>query len=365
MKPPFFTQKPYAIPSMNRVRMMDLPGLDFPESCKGKFAFHLLSTAHLKNMVLGHNDVLGLDANSPDLLRAFDGCFTAVSAQVRATAKEIAEEYGRFLAYLLLTLKRGDAINRAARADWRDVHWEFWAQIEQVYVGGGVLAGHLGAIAIAQAEWMMHEAGFPDFTLIRSPYAAHLPLIGVGRDAPADAQAMLAFDFGQTNVKTAVSHYNGGELVQLTSLPSHPAPCTDLNLNKDPFLAQETFDQMLLIIEKSWHHAQAQFSLTPRISMSVACYMLDGHPIKAYDWGCYGRLQALTTHMQTMFTEQISARLNMPIQVKLHHDGAAAAMVYAGVEKTAVLTFGTAIGNGYPSDGLELRPLSAKKLIIN
>ncbi len=136
MIPPFFTQKPYAIPSMNRVRIMDLLGLDLPEVCKGKQAFQLLSTENLCNMVLAHNDVLQLDVNAPDLLRAFDGCFTAVSSPIRSTAENIAREYGRYLAYLLLTLKRGDAISRAARPDWRDVHWEFWAQIEQVYVGG-------------------------------------------------------------------------------------------------------------------------------------------------------------------------------------------------------------------------------------
>ena len=358
MRPPFFTQKPYAIPSMNRVKIMDLPGLDLPESCRGKLAFHLLSTETLKSKVLQQNDVLGLDENSPDLLRAFDECFTAVSTKIRSTAEQIAMEYGRFLSYLFLTLKRGDQINRDARPDWRDVHWEFWSQIERVYVGGGLLAGHLGAIATAEAESQMHAAGFPDFRIIRSPFAAHLPLIGVARDVPEDAQAMLVFDFGQTNVKTAVSLYKSGELVQLIPQHSMPALCTELNLSKDPVLAQQTFAQMLDMVESVWHQAKKSYPLTPQISMSLACYMLNGHPIKDYDWGCYGRLQLLAPLMQTMFTEQVSARLGLPIQVKLHHDGAAAAMVYAREEKTAVLTFGTAIGNGYPSENVNLIPLA-------
>lgn len=371
MKPPFFTQKPYAIPSMNRVRIVDLPGLDLPESCKGKLAFHLLSTENLRSMVLANNDVLQLDVDAPDLLRAFDRCFTSASklyghkSPIRTTAEQIAREYGRFLAYLLLTLKRGDPINRAARPDWRDIHWEFWAQIEQVYVGGGLLAGQLGAIAITAAAEMIHAAGFPDFNLKRSPFAAHLPLIGVARDAPAAAQTQLVFDFGQTNVKSAVAKYDAGVLTQINILPSVPAPCTDLNLNKDPVLAQQTGDQMLDIVCKTWRQGVGQFPLTHQLSVSLACYLLDGHAIKDYDWGCYGRLQALTNHIQTMFTERVSARLHIPIQVKLHHDGTAAAMVYAGEEKTAVLTFGTAIGNGYPAEGLELRPLSEKLSILN
>ncbi len=363
MTPPFFTQKPYAIPSMNRVRMVDLPGLDLPESCRGKLAFHLLSAENLRKMVLAHNELLQLDVDAPDLLRVFDGCFTAVLAPVRDTAEQIAWEYGRYLAYLLLTLKRGDAINRAARPDWRDIHWEFWAQIEQVYVGGGLLAGHLGMTAISEAEVMIHAAGFPDFRVRRSSFAAHLPLIGVARDAPVDAQAMLVFDFGQTSVKCAVAAFESGVLTALNVLPTMDSPCTDLNLNKDPVLAQQTLDQMLNIICTSWHQAADSYPLTHQLSMSLACYLLDGHPIKEYDWGCYGRLQALTSHMQTLFSAQVAARLQLPIQVRLHHDGTAAAMVYAGEGKTAVLTFGTAIGNGYPSEDLELRPLSNNLLI--
>ena len=326
MNPPFFTQKPYAIPSLNRVRIVDLPGLDLPELCKGKLAFHLLSSENLRNMVLAHNDVLQLDVNAPDLLRVFDGCFTAVSTPIRTTAEQIAWEYGRFLATLLLTLKRGDAINREARPDWGDIHWEFWAQIEQVYVGGGLLAGHLGTIAVVEAEAMIHASGFPDFRIQRSLFAAHLPLIGVARDAPTDAQSMLVFDFGQTSVKCAVARYKTGMLTEIHVLPSLASPCTDLNLNKDPILAQQTLDQMLDIICTTWHQAAAQFPLSPHLSMSLACYLLNGHAIKEYDWGCYGRLQALTNHMQTMFTEQVTTRL----QVRLHHEGAAAAMVYVG-----------------------------------
>ena len=183
---------------------------------------------------------------------------------------------------------------------------------------------------------MIHASGFPDFRVRRSPFAAHLPLVGVARDAPTDAQAMLVFDFGQTSVKCAVAAYESAVLTELHLLPSTAAPCTDLNLNKDPILAQKTLDQMLGIISMTWQQVADSYPLTQQVSMSLACYLLDGHPIKDYDWGCYGRLQTLTNHMQTLFTAQVAARLQIPIKVRLHHDGAAAAMVYAGGGKTAV-----------------------------
>ena len=358
MQNPFW-REPIAIPSMNRVRIVDLPGLDLPESCRGRLAYHLLSKKNLKDMVLAQREVLQLRPDVPDLLRTFDGCFTAVSTPIRTTAEQIAQEYGRYIAYLLLTLKRGDAVNRAARPDWRDVHWDFWGQIELVYVGGGLLAGHLGEAAVAEAAALIHSAGFPSFVFKRSDYAAYLPLLGVARCASAGAAAMLCFDFGQTSVKRAVAFYEQNVLTAIQLLPVLPAPCTTLELNKDPVVAQHTLDAMLAMIADSWlEAAQRTTRLAPHLALSLACYMLNGHPIVGYDWGCYGRLQALTDHVETLLTEQVSTRLQRSVTVQAFHDGAAAAMVYAGAAKTAVLTFGTAIGNGYPPEVSRLRPTS-------
>ena len=125
------------------------------------------------------------------------------------------------------------------------------------------------------------------------------------------------------------------------------------------YLPKEQMDAMLAMIADSWlEAAQRTTRLAPHLALSLACYMLNGHPIVGYDWGCYGRLQALTDHVETLLTEQVSTRLQRSVTVQAFHDGAAAAMVYAGAAKTAVLTFGTAIGNGYPPEVSRLRPTS-------
>ena len=58
--------------------------------------------------------------------------------------------------------------------------------------------------------------------------------------------------------------------------------------------------------------------------------------------------------------ERVSAELDRRISVKLLHDGTAAATTYAGERHTAVITIGTALGIGFPSEDAGL---SALKLV--
>ncbi len=171
------------------------------------------------------------------------------------TAVAIAKEYGRKLAYHQLVLKRGDVINRVVRPDWQAVHWAHWAQIEQVWLGGGLMAGHLGKIAAAEAQAFMRQHGFPDYLLTVSPFAANLPLMGAARTAPREAQSMLLFDFGQTSIKRGIAHYEAGRLVKLESLPSLPSECPYLWFSRDESLAVQTRDRILRVVKETWQEA--------------------------------------------------------------------------------------------------------------
>ncbi len=92
--------------------------------------------------------------------------------------------------------------------------------------------------------------------------------------------------------------------------------------------------------------------------MILACYLLNGQP-RYEDWGCYGRLQQFSPHLQTYLAEQVSAQMAQPIQIELLHDGQAAALPYTGTPHRAVMTFGTALGIGFPAvNDAHLRPIS-------
>ncbi len=360
---PFQSVIPFVSPSLNRVRIVALPGITLPEDAVGKTGYELLSARRLASQVQRHAAALRLDPNQPDLLRAFNDCFTAcpgpveaaVSPQIRSISEEIAVDYGRSLGYLLLTLKRGDPANRAARKDWDGRHWSFWAGINTVWVGGGLVSGHLGPIAIHEAGRVLHQAGFPDFAVRLSPQGADLPLVGLSRLAPVGAQAMLLLDFGGTAVKRAIAEYQDGQLVQLHRLPALPTPCESVHQASVELADVTAFaGRVLSIISQTWREVERQLRtgrLTPTIAISLACYLRDGQPPPS-EMGCYGRLQRLSDNLQTYLAGQLSERLGQPIQLHLYHDGTAAALAYGGSGETAVIMLGTAVGIGFPSANL-------------
>src|SRR5688572_23681336 len=136
---PFFRGNPPVMPSLNRVRIVDLPGMGLPDHVRGKTGFELLSAASLRALIEARREELGLPADTPDLMRTFiqETCLSPVE-MVRTAAEEIASEFGRRLGYLLLTLRRGDGANQAARPEWDERHWAWWPPIRTVWLGGGL-----------------------------------------------------------------------------------------------------------------------------------------------------------------------------------------------------------------------------------
>lgn len=356
---PFTNPDSFVLPSMNRVRLVDLPGIYVPLAWQNKTGYQLLGSTALIEQICRKTAVFQLNPHAPNLIRQFDTCFDSEEVRVRETAVAIAKEYGRKLAYHQLVLKRGDAINRVVRPDWQAVHWAHWAQIEQVWLGGGLMAGHLGKIAAVEAQTFIREHGFLDYSLTVSPFAANLPLVGAARTAPVEAQSMLVFDFGQTSIKRGIAQYEAGQLVTLQVLTNMPAQCPSFWFTPNRQFAEQTRDRILRVVKESWLEAQAAgHKLSHTIALVLACYLLNGQP-REEDWGCYGRLQQFSPHLQTYLGEQVSEQLGQAIQIELLHDGQAATLPYAETQHRAVMTFGTALGIGFPSvSDAHLRPFA-------
>jgi hypothetical protein len=345
-----FLQRPFPVsPSMNQVRIVDLPGLAVPEWVKGKRSFDLLSSFALGQRVQDVASQLQLDPNDPQLLEQFDACLTAVSPHIQMTAQTIAQDFGRSLAYLLLTLKRRDAVNQLARPDWQPHHWAFWQQIQTVWLGGGLLSGNLGQTAVSLARDLIQQAGFLEFQLHLAPNGRLLPLLGVARTASPGAAAMLLFDFGQTAVKRGIALYRDSQLIRLELLPSLPSPCQNARHASQDRVELAQFAAWLLdVLWEAWRETTVAYpNLSSTIAVSLACYLLAGQP-RPEDVGCYGRLQHLTPNLNQFLNDGFSQRLGQSATVNLWHDGAAAGLSQAGAKQTAVLTFGTAIGVGFP-----------------
>jgi hypothetical protein len=331
--------------SLNRVQVIDLPGLEVDDGVKGKTGYTLVSTAALAAIIREHAAVLALDSAEPDqvLCRALDACLD--HPEVSAAADAVARRIGRNLGYLLLTLRRGDAVNRAARPEWDASYWTHWGAIRRVWLSGGIVSGRLGPRLIRYAGGLLAEAGYDDFTLRLSPYGAAAALVGMARRAPANCLNATVFDFGQTAIKRALAFYDQGVLVSLKRR-------SDVGTGGRVETEQQAVDLLAHMIATITETRVPTFG---PVLASIAAYVEGGQPTAAQG-GAYVQITQITDNLQRTLAERLAP---WGIEyVMLEHDGTAAAAAHAGEAHAAVIAIGTALGIGFPpDDAAALRPL--------
>ena len=358
--------------SLNRALIADLPGLAPDPDVRGHTGYELLGAPALAAAISAQAAALGLDpaSNPSDLLPAFDRCLDAHDPAVRATARALSRDFGRSLGYLLVMLHRGDPINRRARDDWDDAHWEYWASIRTVWLGGGIVSGRLGTSLREHAAAVLAECGCSAPTLHLATYPAVLPLIGAARSPPTSATARSAevaivLDFGGTTIKRAHVTCTGGALTSLNILSPLPTAQLTLGRPSEPPGATETAyrfaEQMADIIAATWRATARpdlpQTPLTPHVVASLASYVRDGHPLLRQS-GRYSDLCALPQPAARVLSRLLAERIGQEVAITLLHDGTAAARAYAGTPHAAVIMLGTALGVGFPPpSAAALRPL--------
>ncbi len=350
--------------SVNRTRIVDIPGVDVDRAVRGRQAYHLLSAPALIRYAQERADALQLpdayrDANpsAPEirqsLPRYVDACLCAESPAVRDAAKSIARRLGRNLGHLTVTLYRGDPVNRIARTDWPDAAWERWRDIHTYRLGGGVMSGDLGDALIHYAREFLAEVGYDGvLSVAKTSRPRNMGLLGVGCTIPLLAwetcQRALCLDLGQTSIKRAVVHYEDGVLVGLQWLSPVPV-CwqwrnrPDAGADIDP-QAVLTFTARAIAEGIELARAEAS-SLCAEVGMSIAAYVRGGRLLGN---GLYARMQVLSEDAVGLITDAVAGEIAVSICPILVHDGTAAALLHAGEAETAVLVIGTAIGVGFP-----------------
>lgn len=104
--------------SVNRVVVVDLPGLAVDADVRGRTAYDLLSRRALSD--LSHEAAIGL-SSAAELgwgrpIRGPAGGDRTLSLAGEA----VAIRFGRRLGYVVAALVRGDEVNRRARPEWDD-----------------------------------------------------------------------------------------------------------------------------------------------------------------------------------------------------------------------------------------------------
>jgi hypothetical protein len=266
------------------------------------------------------------------------------------SAVEIAETLGARLGCLLLALLCNDEQTRRANPEKGAAYWTHWSTVRTVYLGGGLVSGKAGQIIAAQAQEILQKlANDPNCQVIQAAYPRELPLIGAARIVQQGERA-LVMDFGGSYIKRATVHYGANGLQRLHLLDSLPSGFPH---NGDD--VPQIFERIGDIIAQSYSDSDAAV-----IPISIAAYVdKHGQPLAAQS-GIYMQLARLTSNLPAALSQTVSERIGKAVEVRILHDGTAAALVYAPLEQAAIMMIGTALGSGYPVDrpNLPLRPVS-------
>ncbi len=311
-------------PTTNSLNRLRLAGPLVPAELQGKTGYELVSTAALSTLIAPHTSDM----------KAF---YQHVADGVE-WAVEIGETIGTRLGYLLLALISNDSEMQVANPDKDRRYWAYWSSVTTVYLGGGLMVGNVGEIITTQAHAILATHGSDRrVQVMQSPYPQHLPLLGAARIVTNGQQAIV-LDFGGSFVKRAIAHYSATGLRHLQLLASLPSDFPD---NRDD--AALIFDRMVDIIVTSATAVDA-----PTIPISIAAYVDEqGQPLLSQG-GIYMQLARLTPNVPSAFSQAVSQRLGRTVAIKLLHDGTAAALYYAPLDRAAVIMIGTALGSGYP-----------------
>jgi hypothetical protein len=338
--------------SLNRVVIADLPGMNLTDEVKGKTGYDLVSTAALDKLIEVHIQDLGLISyTSP---AADNEIFFVMFGLDDPTAIHIVETMGRNLGYLLLTLIRGDEINRKARTEWDESHWSLWGNIQTVHLGGGLVTDKMGELILKQVQEVIATSN-SNLTVDIAPYPHILPLMGAARYIPT-GHCGCVLDFGGIYIKRGVAYFDVLGLAKIQLLPM-----MQVKMRAD-MSAKVIRRKMIDVIVDTLKRQDFDADVIP---VSIAAYVdANGQPLIAQG-GIYMQLAQLSDDIPAMLSEEVSNRIGKQVQIKLLHDGSAAASYYAPQENAAVIMLGTAIGSGYCVARPELRAISPHLSIVD
>lgn len=329
--------------SINRVMLLGLPGARVDDEVRGKSAYDLVGSSAVFALIKAHAQALGLSGENlaaprPEIFAAFDRCFEHSDPEIRRAAREVARRFGRNLGFVLVALRRPDA-QREVRPEW-DAFREHWQTLPCLWLGGGLIRGHLRDHLLDEIAAVFAETNTDPPALLLDAYGAALPLIGAACCAARGHESALALDFGGTNVKRGAAVYRDDALARMELLPALDSGWQG-NIEDENALRAFLFDFMIPTVVESWSSAKPS---CPVIPVSLAAYVdHDGQPFERQG-AVYAGLRRITSNLQQTLTEEVARRVGQAVDVRLIHDGTAAATAHPG---DAVLTLGTAIGAGY------------------
>jgi hypothetical protein len=339
----FDPQQLTAAASLNRLRV-EMDGAKIPPEITGKSGFELCSGKALAGIIRRRAGALGFEhgitADDRELIRRFDDCLTTAAPNTHAAAMVVVRELARNMAFIVLTARRR---SQAANLDeWDRGYWQHWQKITTIVFGGGIVAGNVGrefAKAVCE-QWA--QLGLPSVNFLVDPRAGRITIDGLASALKDRKGQFLLFDFGGSFVKRGLAEPSSGTMPIVQQLEKVSVPPEVANPSDDAAGGKSVLEFMVQTIVATWLQYQVPVTILP---VGLAAYLVDGHP--CVQGGGYTAMHHVTENVQTNLSQEIGRRINQDVNVRLVHDGTAAAMKYCGSQNLAVIMMGTALGVGF------------------
>ncbi len=337
---------------INRVFIKDVPDLYNFRSLAEQYAYDIFSAYKIIDRIAENSDRLGIDLSAQDrndLPKLLSAALSDDDKQIRQTAEDIAVDFGRRLGLIIHTLKTASPENQAANSRFGIEDWQPWRNCKKIFLSGGLANGLLGEWIIRTAENILSELGNDDVQLVLTKYPSVLQLIGCARMNRDKNSRALVFDFGQSFVKSGITHFDGDDLLKLNILPKVPSQHM-WNAADDETNRLEAIGLHNFIVQTIAERYKANYDgdISSHIVISIAANLKDGSICGR--GGNYSKLRLISENYEAYLTRCLTKEIGMSVKVNLLHDGYAAAVCYAGEKDSVLIALGTAFGVGWPEE---------------
>ena len=326
------------------------------ENLKGKTAGDIFSTDLLIKEIIKNAKELKLDISKTEhklLPKYLQECLDSEDFLLKETANKIADLFGERLGVILLNLKKGEKESREKRSDWKNEHWDYWAQIENVILVGGLASGKLGKNLEKAIYKVFKEEQEEPYKIILVDNSSEIGILGCSKFVKnsIENQYNLVFDFGQSFIKRSLvklGNNNGiiDEVIKLQNIKSQNVGWEFINSSEEKEEARALNEHLVSsIIETLKLCNENKYIIGSEIIISIANYIKDG---KVVNRGGYGKLGLITDNYERYLEEALFREFNKEYKVKMIHDGTAMAAAFSEYENSVCISLGTALGVGFP-----------------
>lgn len=357
MKNPFLESGALdTVASVNKVIIAKMPTDIVKQDLIGKAAIDIFSTRSVIEEIKNNASRLKInlcDIEEKMLPYYLEERLLGEDREARKAADEILRMFGERLAVILLCLKMGEAQNRIARSDWKPQHWEFWRQLKNVILVGGLANSYLGESLKYHVERVFLDAGQEGYRLILGQDSAYAGLRGCTQylRERRKEEVNLVFDFGQTFTKRSFAQFQDDGMGNIRVLDNMLSRHVEWDVD-DPIREQREAEFLndsfcRILFTTIAEVKELGYAIGREIIISIANYVQGG---RLANRGGYGKLRLIASDYAGYLTGVLQNKYAEEFTICLIHDGTAMAAGYREYPDSVCLSLGTAFGVGFPEN---------------